>query len=84
MRIKKLGIDRLPPTVIYVDRIGYFEKHLRPKEVCEILGITRRTLFNWNKKGKIFCFRTLGNHRRIPIQEVNRILTFNRSKELRV
>ena len=41
------------------------EKYLRPKEACKILGISSRTLYEWEKEGKVECARTRGGHRRI-------------------
>jgi len=48
---------------------------LKPKEAAEMLGITTRTLFTWNKDKKIKCFRTVGNHKRISLSEVERLLS---------
>ncbi len=38
------------------------------------LGVCIRTIHRWDKFGKLHCFRTVGNHRRIPLSEINRIL----------
>ena len=42
------------------------EVYLNPRQVCELLQVTNRTLFNWDKEGKIECIRTQGGHRRYP------------------
>jgi len=39
-----------------------------------MLGISAKTLRRWEDEGIIRCFRTLGNHRRIHISEIKRIL----------
>jgi len=43
------------------------EKHYRPKEASEILGLTVRRLQQLEKEGKIKCIRTPGG-RRQPLQ----------------
>lgn len=37
---------------------------LTPLEASKILNVTTRTLFTWQKEGKIKCIRTSGNHKR--------------------
>ena len=41
------------------------ENYLRPGEACRLLKIDRKTLYNWEKKGKIKCDRTRGGQRRV-------------------
>lgn len=38
-----------------------------------MLGVTTRTLREWDYQGKIQCTRTAGNHRRIPLDEIHRL-----------
>jgi len=60
------------------------ERLLRPKEVCQRLGISYPTLARWVREGKIRAVRTAGGKYRIPESEVRRIaegLPF--SKEVR-
>ncbi|TFG26403.1 IS607 family transposase [Candidatus Thorarchaeota archaeon] len=38
------------------------------------LGVCTKTVRRWDTRGFIQCVRTPGNHRRIPLSEVNRIL----------
>ena len=42
-------------------------------KASKILGVTTKTLRNWDDAGKIKTGRTSGNHRRIPIEEINRL-----------
>jgi excisionase family DNA binding protein len=49
------------------------ERLLRPKEVCQRLGISYPTLARWVKEGKIRAVRTAGGKYRIPESEVRRI-----------
>lgn len=42
-------------------------------KASKILGVTTRTLREWDYLGKIKTTRTLGGHRRIPIEEINRL-----------
>ena len=48
---------------------------LRISEAAAIIGVSTRTLRRWDKAGKLSCYRTPGNHRRIQIIEVQRIVT---------
>jgi len=38
-----------------------------------MMGITTRTLRDWDAKGKIETTRSVGGHRRVPISEIERI-----------
>jgi len=38
-----------------------------------MIGVSTKTLREWDKKGKIKCVRTSGSHRRIPLSEIERI-----------
>jgi len=49
------------------------ERLLRPKEVCQRLGISYPTLARWVREGKIRAVRTAGGKYRIPESEVRRI-----------
>jgi excisionase family DNA binding protein len=52
---------------------GSSEKLLRPKEVCQRLGISYSTLSRWVREGRIRAIRTAGGVFRIPESEVRRI-----------
>jgi excisionase family DNA binding protein len=63
---------------------GPSERLLRPKEVCQRLGISYPTLARWVKEGKIRAVRTAGGKYRIPESEVRRIAEgLPASKEVR-
>lgn len=47
---------------------------LHPKEAAEELGISIRTLIRWDQAGKLRTVRTAGNQRRIPVEEIFRLL----------
>jgi excisionase family DNA binding protein len=49
------------------------ERLLRPKEVCQKLGISYSTLSRWVREGRIKAIRTAGGKYRIPESEVRRI-----------
>jgi len=51
-----------------------FEKLLRPKEVCQRLGISYSTLSRWVREGRVKAIRTAGGKYRIPESEVRRII----------
>jgi excisionase family DNA binding protein len=46
---------------------------LRPKEVCQRLGISYSTLSRWVREGRIRAVRTAGEVFRVPESEVRRI-----------
>ena len=48
---------------------------LRIGEAAHLIGVSTKTIRRWDKAGKISCFRTIGNHRRIKFIEVQRITT---------
>jgi excisionase family DNA binding protein len=52
---------------------GSSERLLRPKEVCQRLGISYSTLSRWVREGRIRAIRTAGGKYRVPESEVRRI-----------
>lgn len=58
------------------------ERLLRPKDVCEKLGISYSTLCRWIEAGYIKAVRTVGGKYRVPESEVRRILE-SRVREIR-
>jgi len=42
-------------------------------KVSKMLGVTTKTLRNWDELGKIKTVRTSGNHRRVSVEEVARL-----------
>jgi excisionase family DNA binding protein len=52
---------------------GPSEKLLRPREVCQRLGISYSTLSRWVREGRIKAIRTAGGKFRVPESEVRRI-----------
>jgi excisionase family DNA binding protein len=50
-------------------------------EVCRIFGISKRTLFNWVKQGKIHFIYLPNGHRRFFRKEIERILGGNKVKK---
>jgi excisionase family DNA binding protein len=55
------------------------KKILSITEAAEYLGVFSLTLRNWEKKGLIKAFRTLGGHRRFKKNELDKVI--NRNKE---
>jgi len=61
------------------------ERLLRPKEVCQRLGVSYSTLSRWVREGEIKAIRTAGGKYRVPESEVRRIAEgLPISKEVRV
>ncbi|MGC9072290.1 MAG: excisionase family DNA-binding protein, partial [Acidilobus sp.] len=50
------------------------ERLLRPREACQLLGISYSTLLRWVREGKVRAVRTEGGKYRIPYSEVRRYL----------
>ena len=50
------------------------ERLLRPKEACQLLGISYSTLLRWIREGKIRAVTTEGGKYRIPYSEVKKYL----------
>jgi putative resolvase len=46
---------------------------LSPKEAASALGISIRTLYRWEEAGNLSTMRTVGNQRRIPLEEIARL-----------
>ncbi len=46
---------------------------LTPSEAAAELGISIRTLYRWEEAEKLHTVRTVGNQRRIPIEEISRL-----------
>jgi len=49
------------------------ERLLRPREVCQRLGVSYSTLARWVREGRIRAIRTAGGKYRVPESEVRRI-----------
>jgi len=47
---------------------------LSMSRAADILGVSTKTLRNWDEKRKINVVRTPGGHRRIPLKEISRLL----------
>jgi len=63
------------------ENIGKYDKDYDPttqslslSRAAELLGVTTKTLRNWDEKKKINVIRTPGGHRRVPIKEISRLL----------
>ena len=46
------------------------DEYLKPSEICRLLHISPRTLFEWTHKGKISFVRTKGGHYRYPRKDL--------------
>ena len=55
------------------------DKLLSPKQVAEVIGASESSLKRWCDQGLITTVKTVGGHRRIPVQEV---LRFARERNL--
>lgn len=46
------------------------DKLISPAEAAKLLNVTKQTLINWDRDGKIKCVRTAGGHRRFFLPDV--------------
>jgi len=59
-------------------RSGY----LTTTELAKLCGVSRFTIINWTKQGRIKAIRTVGRHYRIPVSEALSLLrTFEEKKK---
>jgi excisionase family DNA binding protein len=47
---------------------------LRPNEVAALFQVSPKTVTRWARAGKLQCVRTMGGHRRFPVEAVQRAL----------
>ena len=60
-------------------RSGY----LTTTELARLCGVSRFTIINWTKRGKIKAIRTVGRHYRIPVSEALSLLkSFEEKKKV--
>lgn len=57
------------------------DKMISISEAGKILVVTTRTLKRWDDEGKLKVYRTLGNHRRYRLSEVEAFLGITETKE---
>lgn len=48
--------------------------YLSPKDVCQRLGVSERSLYRWVKSGRLTEYRLPTGHRRFAVEEVNALL----------
>jgi len=56
--------------VLTGDKTKSQKDYLTTTELARLCGVSRFTIINWVKKGKIKSFETIGGHRRIALSEV--------------
>jgi putative resolvase len=54
---------------------------LHPKEAAYELGVSTKTIHRWDEAGKLRTVRTIGNQRRIPIEEIWRLRALGKRAE---
>ena len=57
------------------------EKLINIEETAEMLGVTKDTLRNWDKSGKLISLRTEGNHRRYLLEDIFNLLGIKKQVE---
>jgi len=74
-------IEKYIKTLRVIVVVVSMERHYTLKEASKILGVTVKTLQNWDKQGKIRVVRTPGG-RRIPESEIKRILGIHEERKI--
>src|SRR5713101_323471 len=54
---------------------------LHPKEAAYELGVSTKTIHRWDEAGTLRTVRTVGNQRRIPIEEIWRLRSLGKRAE---
>ena len=54
---------------------------LHPKEAAYELGVSTKTIHRWDEAGKLRTVRTIGNQRRIPVEEIWRLRSLGKRAE---
>ena len=57
-----------------MEEIKMIDKLYTVEEVCELLKVSRKSLYAWENQGKVTPLRTFGNHRRYTEAMINSIL----------
>jgi putative resolvase len=57
------------------------QRLLHPKEAAYELGVSTKTIHRWDEAGKLRTVRTVGNQRRIPIEEIWRLRSLGKRAE---
>jgi len=47
---------------------------IKISEAAKIIGVTTKTLRDWEKQGKIKCVRTFGKHRRYKLADIKKLI----------
>ena len=47
---------------------------ISPQEAAEMMGVCAGTLRKWAEAGKLTVIKTIGNHRRYKLSEINKLL----------
>ncbi len=47
---------------------------LTPSEVAALFRVDPKTVTRWSQKGKLYCIKTVGGHRRYLMDEVQTLL----------
>lgn len=56
------------------------EIYVSPLKAAKLLGVTTQTIRNWSNTNKIKTIRTKGNHRRIAMSEIDKIIEYEGSR----
>lgn len=55
---------------------------LKTKELAKILGVSEATIKNWSREGLLKFHKTIGGHRRFPIEEILKFIKENKITDL--
>ncbi len=69
------GMCETSPEAVFEPRIG---RSVSLDHAAEILGVSRRTIYNRIREGRLQTVRTLGGSQRVLLDSVNEMLTASR------
>ncbi|MGN6196895.1 MAG: helix-turn-helix domain-containing protein [Ginsengibacter sp.] len=70
-------IPQKPPVQLPIEG---FPTLLKVKEVCELLGVSKPTIYEWMREGKIPSLK-LGAHRLFDAADIEAVIQKSKSKE---
>ncbi len=62
-----MGCTEQTPYEPFIPRIG---RSVSLDQACELLQVSRRTVYNWIREGRLQTIRTLGGSQRVLIESV--------------
>ncbi len=65
-----MGCTQQSAVEPFIPRIG---RSVSLDQACELLQVSRRTVYNWIREGRLQTIRTLGGSQRVLIESVRQV-----------